>query len=102
MQRWHHEFSSPLLQTSATKLLKLEPVQFGNFHGPGGSFKVDLMACDDLFSIFTTINTKRNKLRRIGKEGSWSSMKKVKKRMIELKGAPILCDLRLVSLKYNL
>ena len=51
----------------------------GNFQGPGGSFKVDLVDFDDNFSMFSTINTKKNKQRRIGKEGSGRPMKKAKR-----------------------
>ena len=51
----------------------------GNFKGPGGSFKVDLVVFDDNFCMFSTINTKKNMQRRIGKEGSGRSMIKAKR-----------------------
>ena len=53
----------------------------GNFHGPGGSLEVELTVLDDLFRMFRTTNTKRKKLRRIGKEGSWRSMKKTQRKI---------------------
>ena len=50
----------------------------GSFHGPGGSFEAELLVLALFINIFITINIKRKKEKRIGKEGiSWSSMYKV-------------------------
>ena len=46
----------------------------GSFHGPGGSFEAELLVLDLFMSILITINTKRKKEKRIGKEGSWGSI----------------------------
>lgn len=54
----------------------------GNFHGPGGSLDADLMVFDEfIFSMLRRKNTKRIKLRRIGKERSWRAMEKVKRKI---------------------
>lgn len=49
----------------------------GSFHGPGGSIDAELLVLALFAIIFTTINVKRKKEKRIGKEGSKSSMYKV-------------------------
>ena len=56
-----------------------------SYEGPGGSFEVDMVVFRDLLDMLRTINTKRSKLKRIGKDRSWRTMKKMKTN-IGLKG----------------
>lgn len=50
----------------------------GSFHGPGGNFDgVDEFLVLVLFDMFSTMNTKSKKVKRIGNEGNWNSMIKV-------------------------
>lgn len=49
----------------------------GNFHGPGGSFdEGDEFVVLVLFDMLKTINIKRKKVKRIGKDGNCSSIVK--------------------------
>ena len=50
----------------------------GSFHGPGGSFGFKLLVLY-VFTTFRNMKTRTKKVRRTGKEGAWSSMKKMEK-----------------------
>lgn len=50
----------------------------GSFHGPGGSFGFKLLVLY-VFTTFRNMKTRTKKVRRTGKEGALSSMKKMEK-----------------------
>ena len=50
----------------------------GSFHGPGGSFGFKLLVLY-VFTTFRNTKTRTKKVRRTGKEGALSSMKKMEK-----------------------
>ena len=58
----------------------------GSFHGPGGSFEVEVMDFDDLFSMLSELDTKQNEQTRIGKEENWKLIHEKREEKVGPKG----------------